>query len=138
MKCRTHLAPILLGSAILLSSAVTQAGQLIYQPINPSFGGDPLLGNHLLNKAQAQDTKRDPNAPDFGRFSETEFFIQDLRAKLINDAIQDAVDGGDGESIIDSSTLRVELRSSGGGSFSMTILDKTTGETTTVNFGQPF
>lgn len=140
MKSRTHLAPILVGSAILLASTALPAGQLIYQPINPSFGGDPLLGNHLLNKAQAQDTKKDPDAPDFGRFSETDFFIQDLRAGLINQAIEDALDpdGTGRDSVIDSSTLRVELTSDGQGGFNMTILDKTSGETTTVNFGQQF
>ena len=42
----------------LMTIAVTQAqaGNLIYQPINPSFGGDPFVGSYLLGKAQAQDT----------------------------------------------------------------------------------
>ena len=41
----------------LMTIAVTQAqaGNLIYQPINPSFGGDPFVGSYLLGKAQAQD-----------------------------------------------------------------------------------
>ena len=43
----------------LLVSALTMqanAGELIYTPINPSFGGDPFMGSYLLGKAQAQDT----------------------------------------------------------------------------------
>lgn len=29
------------------------AGQLIYTPVNPAFGGSPLNGSYLLQKAQA-------------------------------------------------------------------------------------
>lgn len=30
------------------------ASELVYRPINPSFGGDPLNGNWLLSQATAQ------------------------------------------------------------------------------------
>jgi curli production assembly/transport component CsgF len=132
-----YIASVVLVTGMMMSAAATQAGELIYRPINPSFGGDPLVGNYLLNKAQAQDSTTDPNAPDFGRFSETDLFLQDLRANLVNDAIQDAVDGEAGRtSVIDSSNLRVRIQSAGGGGFVMNILDRRTGEETTVNFGQ--
>ncbi|MGY6566770.1 MAG: curli assembly protein CsgF [Halomonadaceae bacterium] len=126
---------------LLLPPAGVQAGELIYRPINPSFGGDPLLGNHLLNKAQAQDTNRDPNAPDFGRFSEVDFFLQDLRADLINRAIDNALDPnnpGGSESVIDNSSLNVRFVNVGGGAFQMIITDKRTNEVTRIDFGTPF
>ncbi|WP_445004266.1 curli assembly protein CsgF [Halomonas mongoliensis] len=126
-----------LAAGMMFSVGMAHAGELIYRPINPSFGGDPLAGNYLLNKAQSQDRNTDPNAPDFGSFSETDLFLQDLRSSLVNDAIQDAVDGDAGRtSLIESSTLRVRIESLGGGGFVMTILDRRTGEQTTVNLGQ--
>lgn len=35
-------------------SAPATAAQLIYTPVNPSFGGNPLNGSYLLQSAQAQ------------------------------------------------------------------------------------
>ncbi|WP_372760623.1 curli assembly protein CsgF [Pseudoalteromonas sp.] len=36
------------------------ATELIYTPINPSFGGNPLNANMLLSKAQAQNKHKAP------------------------------------------------------------------------------
>ncbi|KAA0010676.1 curli production assembly/transport protein CsgF [Billgrantia pellis] len=127
--------------ALLTLAGMAQAGELIYRPINPSFGGDPLLGNHLLNKAQAQDTHKDPNAPDFGGFSEVDFFLQELRADLINRAIDDALkpnNPGGSESVIDNSSLNVRFVNVGRGAFQMVITDKTTNEVTRIDFGLPY
>lgn len=44
------------------------AGQLVYTPVNPSFGGNPLNGSYLFSKAQAgKKYSMDMNIPDFGR-----------------------------------------------------------------------
>ncbi|GAA0224320.1 hypothetical protein GCM10009125_11630 [Castellaniella daejeonensis] len=49
-------AAILLGALIGLTwtSLPASAGQLVYTPVNPSFGGNPLNGPTLLQSAQAQ------------------------------------------------------------------------------------
>ena len=36
----------------LASAAAVQATELVYTPVNPSFGGNPLNGTWLLNNAQ--------------------------------------------------------------------------------------
>lgn len=36
-------------------SGTVNAGQLVYDPVNPSFGGSPLNGSWMLNSAQIQD-----------------------------------------------------------------------------------
>src|SRR5690606_32122233 len=36
------------------------AGQLVYKPVNPSFGGDPLNSSHLMGLASAQRTATAP------------------------------------------------------------------------------
>ncbi|WP_299230617.1 curli assembly protein CsgF [uncultured Halomonas sp.] len=115
MKAK-HIVSAALVAGVALTASLVHAGEMIYRPINPSFGGDPLVGNYLLGKAQAQDDNTDPNAPDFGGFSETDLFLQDLRAGLVEDAITDAVKGEPGRtSVIDSSNLKIRIRSLGGG-----------------------
>ena len=53
MKTAIHISLIgILGCVYCLS---VQAGELVYQPVNPAFGGNPLNGNWLLTNAQLQD-----------------------------------------------------------------------------------
>jgi curli production assembly/transport component CsgF len=42
------------SALIALAASSASATDLIYKPINPSFGGDPLNGNWLLSQATAQ------------------------------------------------------------------------------------
>jgi curli production assembly/transport component CsgF len=46
----------LLASVIILLGACSSAAasEIVYHPINPSFGGNPLNGSALLSQAQAQ------------------------------------------------------------------------------------
>ena len=46
---------------ILVGTGGLFAQQLVYQPINPSFGGNPLNGNWLLSSASLQDNTTDPS-----------------------------------------------------------------------------
>lgn len=52
---------ILAGCLILVGINDLSAQQLVYQPINPAFGGNPLGGNWLLTSAQLQDNNPDPS-----------------------------------------------------------------------------
>jgi curli production assembly/transport component CsgF len=56
---------IIAGTTLLLSlNGVAAAGQLVYRPVNPSFGGDPFNSAHLLGIANANDRYKDPNEVD--------------------------------------------------------------------------
>ena len=62
---------IVIGSMILIAVGAAAASQLVYKPIDPAFGGDPLNGSWLLGQAQAQtDGGGSPgftiDFPDFG------------------------------------------------------------------------
>ena len=50
---RTSL--IAVTALLALSASGAQAGNLIYQPVNPAFGGSPLNGNWLQSEATAQN-----------------------------------------------------------------------------------
>src|SRR5690606_9755193 len=58
------------GQSFALSScvvtAVVQATELVYFPLNPSFGGSPLNGQVLLNSALATNKHKDPRVDEFG------------------------------------------------------------------------
>jgi len=47
-------ATLAAAAAWPLLSMPAMAGQLIYTPVNPSFGGNPLNGSYMLQSAQAQ------------------------------------------------------------------------------------
>ena len=50
----------------ITASAPTFASELVYHPVNPTFGGNPLNGSFLLSTAQAQGegTKSGAQSPD--------------------------------------------------------------------------
>ncbi len=58
------VALLLLTASIGMLIPCASAGQLIYAPANPSFGGNPLNSSHLLGLASAQRsaTASDANA----------------------------------------------------------------------------
>lgn len=127
-----------LGTLLLTASVSNAAaGQLTYQPINPSFGGDPFIGNHLLNKAQAQDRNTDPNARSLEPLSATDRLVQNLESRLISQLITDVGRGELNEGSFDSSDFSVVVRDDGG-LLVLRITDKTTGDTTDISVGGAF
>lgn len=128
------LAATSLLSALSLSAF---AGDLVYQPINPSFGGDPFVGSYLLSKAQSQDTNTDPNARRSEPLSSTARLVQSLESRLISQLISDVGSGDVGEGSFDSDEFGVVVRDEGG-QLSVQVVDKLTGDVTTINVGGLF
>src|SRR3546814_3119978 len=62
---RNVLAAVAAMSVLSCFTAPVVAEQLIYTPVNPSFGGSPLNGPYLLNSAQAQK-RYQPSMSDLG------------------------------------------------------------------------
>ncbi|CAO4155539.1 Curli production assembly/transport component CsgF [Methylorubrum thiocyanatum] len=84
-----------LALAVLLSSAgAAAAGNLIYQPVNPAFGGSPLNGAWLQSEASAQnipqarqqrETQLFSTNSSLSRFSDlspSQIFAQQLQSQL--------------------------------------------------------
>lgn len=128
------LATTSLLSAISLS---TFAGELVYQPINPSFGGDPFVGSYLLGKAQSQDTNEDPDARRAEPLSSTARLVQSLESRLISQLISDVGSGDIGEGSFDSDDFGVVVRDDGG-QLTVQVVDKVTGDVTSINVGGLF
>lgn len=70
MKPRFALA--LAAAMVAVATLPAAASQLVYKPINPSFGGDPLNGSWMLSQGQSQSADAGGSGgfsidfPDFG------------------------------------------------------------------------
>ena len=124
----------IIAIAVLGMSPVAGAGELVDQPINPSFGGDPFNGSYLLNKAQAQDTHEPPGRSRYEPLSATERLVQNLQSRLISQLISDVGAGEISEGVFDSDEFGVVIRDENG-QLSITVTDKATGDVTTINVG---
>ena len=120
--------------ALLCASPLASAGELVYQPINPSFGGDPFNGSYLLGKAQAQDTNDPPSIDRFEPLSATDRLIESLQSRLISQLISDVGSGDINQGSFDSSEFGVVIVDEGG-QLSINVTDKATGDVTTINVG---
>ncbi|WP_409335775.1 MULTISPECIES: curli assembly protein CsgF [unclassified Halomonas] len=121
----------------LTSGAQAIAGDLVYRPLNPSFGGDPFMGSYLLGKAQAQDTTTDPNARGFERLSSTDRLVQSLESRLISQLISDVGAGNVDQGSFDSGEFNVVV-SDDGGELVVRVVDKLTGDITNISVGGAF
>lgn len=80
-----------LGAALLVAASLlaapAMAGDLVYQPVNPSFGGDPFNASHLMALAETQNEF--PQDSGFGSLLE-----DDTLASQFYDAISGAMVSG--------------------------------------------
>jgi curli production assembly/transport component CsgF len=143
MKKITKTAWGLAGGIVL--SLSTSATELVYEPINPSFGGNPLNGSFLLSKANSQNAHSAP----FNERSYDERLQESLERAYINRIVREITDLAFGEqeldengnpiqSIFDQDSLfvsgdfQVELITSNPDSIIVNITNLLTGEVTVV------
>lgn len=122
--------------ALSLCSA-SSAGELVYRPLNPSFGGDPFMGSYLLGKAQAQDTNTDPSARRTQPLSATQRLVQSLESRLISQLIGDISSGELSQGSFDSDDFSVVIEDQAG-LINLRIVDKVTGDVTNISVGGLF
>ena len=83
---------------ITILSFSVSATEIIYTPINPSFGGNPLNANMLLSKAQAQNKHKAPVVEK----GYAEQFQDSLERTYLNRMVREITDMAFGEEIEDS------------------------------------
>lgn len=110
------------------------AADLVYQPINPSFGGNPFNSAHLLGIANAQNKFKDPHGPDSG--SQADVFARQLQSRLLSALSSQITDAIFGENAQDHGTVRFDGQTiewvRGLDSVTLTITNDDTGEVTTI------
>lgn len=115
-------------------SVPAAAQDIVYTPVNPSFGGNPFNSAHLLGIANAQNNFRDPKSSTSG--SQADIFSRQLQSRLLSALSSQIVDAIFGENPQQSGTIKF-----GGQTISfvrgleevtLTITDDGTGEITTI------
>lgn len=119
-----------------LSAAGAMATELVYEPINPTFGGNPLNGNFLLGKAQSEDDNEDPDIEEAEAASRINEFAESLQSRVLSVLSQRIATGLLGEEGIPTGSFTI-------GNFDLnvvedltevrvTIVDTSSGQETTV------
>ncbi|NML45903.1 curli assembly protein CsgF [Ramlibacter sp. G-1-2-2] len=142
-----RLAFRLLSIALAASaSGAAQANPLVYTPVNPTFGGSPLNGPFLLNRADAQNQHKDPNAPTavnpFSAQSQLDQFNSALQQAIlsrISAAVSSSVVGADGKLIpgtVQTQNFTISISDLGGGKLRIVTTDKLSGSSTSFEISQ--
>lgn len=79
------------------------AQDLVYEPISPTFGGNPFNSNHILGIANAQNKTTDPDAVD--RNSQSSIFARQLESRLLSALSSQIVDAIFGDNPQEQGTI---------------------------------
>ncbi|HET7413894.1 MAG TPA: curli assembly protein CsgF [Pararhizobium sp.] len=109
----------LLGAILVATLPVgAYAAQLVYTPVNPSFGGSPLNSSHLMALANAQRdaTASDANVsvggggsltnPGSTGTSDAQLFVQQLQGRLLSALASQVTDAIFGDNPQDHGTVQ--------------------------------
>jgi len=122
------------AGAFAATASPALAQDIVYRPIDPSFGGNPFNSAHLLGIANAQNQYRDPTSQQSG--SQADIFARQLQSRLLSALSSQIVDAIFGENPQERGTI-----SFGGQTIdfvrsltevTLNIRDDGTGEVTTI------
>jgi curli production assembly/transport component CsgF len=133
---QTILRSALAAVALSATGLTASAQELVYTPVNPSFGGDSFNSAHLLGIANAQNDYKDPDSTTTGN-SQVDQFLRQLQSRLLSSLAAQVNDAIFGENPQESGTITfgdqtitfVRLVDS----VSLTIIDNTTGSITEIS-----
>ena len=120
--------------AMALGAVPALAQDITYQPVDPSFGGNPFNSAHLLGIANAQNDYKDPKST--ANSSQADIFARQLQSRLLSALSSQIVDAIFGDNPQQSGTIKF-----GGQTITfnrsltevtLTITDDDTGEVTTI------
>ena len=140
-KLSVRLCCLMIGILFLAGGTAVMASELVYIPINPSFGGSPFNGPWLLKSAQIQDPHgflKDKKEPRISRAARDplETFKSRLTDRVLYKLSGEIIDAAFGEEglepgtyTIGDYTITVATNESG---INIIITDIGTGNTTQI------
>lgn len=84
-------------------SAPVAAQDITYEPVSPTFGGNPFNSQHVLGVANANNDFRDPRATSSN--SQADIFARQLQSRLLSALSSQIVDAIFGENPQESGTI---------------------------------
>lgn len=117
------------------------ATELVYVPVNPSFGGSPLNGSVLLNAAQAQNKHKEPDLATSQKTGLQDFndLLERSVLSQLASAATSSVLGSNGRltpGTVETGNFRINIVDLGAGSLRITTTDLLTGQTTSFQVRQ--
>jgi curli production assembly/transport component CsgF len=133
-----------LGCALALITGGAFATELVYMPVNPSFGGYAANGPGLLATATATNKHTDKGLGGSSPFDQTplEQFNQTLERTVLSQLASAATSklmGQDGKLVpgtFSTANFVITVTDLGGGVLRVTTTEKSTGVTTSFEVGQ--
>lgn len=130
---RLRVLAVFVPLAILVEVPV--AGKdLVYEPVDPSFGGNPFNSAHLLGIANAQNDYKDPSART--TTGQADIFARQLQSRLLSALSSQIVDAIFGDDPQQSGTISFGGQTidfnRGLTEVTLTITNDETGEVTTI------
>ncbi|MFQ2113538.1 curli assembly protein CsgF [Aeromonas veronii] len=125
MRARLWLVAALIAPTL-------HASELVYRPVNPSFGGNPLNSSHLLGTANAQNDYKDPaSGSGSSGISALDRLTSNLQSRLISQLLADiGKDGSQSGSLVtDDFAINVVDED---GTLVVSITDRVTNQTTMI------
>jgi len=127
--------------ASLLATAISApviapaaASELVYYPVNPSFGGNPNNSGHLIGLAGSQNRHRPVNEQDSPLQEFNDRLQRSLLGRITSAVTRDIVDndGNITPGTFETLDYAINIVDDGGGLMTIETIDKVTGETTTI------
>lgn len=115
----------------ILISPVSWGGNMVFQFVNPNFGGNPNNGAFLLNEANAQNSYKDPNGYNFDTATPPALdnFTSVIQSQLLGNLMGNISQGKPGRLVTKDFIVDVKNID---GRLTMNILDRTTGKSSTI------
>ncbi len=131
--------------ALVLSAQIASAGSLVYQPVNPTFGGAADNGAYLLSTANAVNKHQAP-APSVSGSSGPQTPLDQFNSQLeqailsrLASSVTSSIVGPNGTlqpGTITTGQFTVNVSNLSNGQLQVTTTDTITGQSTTFQVGQ--
>lgn len=128
--------------ALLLAAGSAAASELVYQPVNPNFGGYPANGANLMAQANATNKHGESSRSSYFDQSPLEQFNQTLERTVLSQLASAATSkliGADGKLVpgtFNTANFVITVTDLGNGQLRITTTDKSTGATTSFEVMQ--
>jgi curli production assembly/transport component CsgF len=134
-----------IGLACMLQSAMCHATGLVYEPVNPTFGGNPQNGPFLLETANAVNKHQAPAAAGVNGFANQtplQQFNSELEQAILSRIASSATSSIIGPNgtlqpgTITTGNFTVSVTKLGNGALQVTTVDNATGQSTSFQVTQ--
>lgn len=135
--------PVLSACLLALLPLAASATELVYTPVNPSFGGNPLNGPVLMGMAQAQDHTTPPASTTGLQVQTPLQQFNDMLQRVVLNSLATSLTGNivgpNGKLIpgtVQTQNFTINISDLGGGVLNVTTTDKVSGAATSFQVSQ--